>query len=908
MAEQKYNPFDRDPPDGQSPNVSGSYEMQNPSTPTGNASSGQESTGSLFRSEDMSLCQLFIQSEAGFNSVYEMGDAGVVQFRDLNQGTVAFQRKFVNEVRRCDEMERRLEFLKTEVKKYDFEIWDLVNQAIPSPQEMNELETNLEKLEMELLQINENDRILKTRFLELTEMKHVLNKTNFFLDDPKVSSSPSSGHSSLDMSNLHSDGKPEDSLLIMDKGEDGSGLKVHFLAGVISKERLPAFEKMLFRVSRGNAFLRYMDIEEALDDPLDNKAQIFKSVFVIFFQGSNLKNKIQKICEGFRATIYPCPAIAADRRGVSTKVLTRLSDLEVTLTETNGYRNRVLGTVSKNIKCWFSKVIEIKSIFYIMNMFKADVTKNVLIAECWIPSNDIMQIRERLGRAHRHCGTMVDPVVNKVTTSEDPPTFFRTNKYTSAFQALVDAYGVASPKEMNPAVFTIVTFPFLFGVMFGDVGHAFIIILFGLWMIIKEKDLEARKINSEIWQIFFSGRYLIIMMGIFGMYAGFMYNDCFSKSFNIFGSSYQVYQQDDYIMTVSSDMIDPAAPYNETRPAGYYGTPYIFGMDPVWQFATNMIDYTNTFKLKLSIIFGVCHMAFGICLSFLNHKYFKDWVSVWAEFVPQMLFFASLFGYLAFMIIVKWWTYFASNDPQYLPRSEYCAPNLLILFIDMFLFSTEDPEGDGCLSYYMGPTVVSWYYQQYGQYALIGIAVASIPIMLLGKPLAKLRKHNQIHPTEFYQDTATLETEEEANQSLESGVPEQIKEFDFSEIMILQGIHTIEFCLGCVSHTASYLRLWALSLAHNQLSEVLWEMVMIEGFVVTEWYGAFLLYAIFAFWAACTIAILVVMEGLSAFLHTLRLHWVEFQSKFYKGEGYPFEPYSLKESLKLAELDFYGSS
>lgn len=105
-------------------------------------------------------------------------------------------------------------------------------------------------------------------------------------------------------------------------------------------------------------------------------------------------------------------------------------------------------------------------------------------------------------------------------------------------------------------------------------------------------------------------------------------------------------------------------------------------------------------------------------------------------------------------------------------------------------------------------------------------------------------------------------------------------------------IETIEFVLGTVSNTASYLRLWALSLAHGQLAEVFLTQIFIYALKAKN-FNLTLLLALFlwpAFWAV-TFGVLMCMDALECFLHTLRLHWVEFQNKFYKGEGYAFKPF-----------------
>ena len=96
----------------------------------------------------------------------------------------AFQRKFVNEVRRCDEMERKLRFLEKEIKKDGIPMAECNSiPEAPQPREMIDLEATFEKLENELREVNQNAEALKRNYLELSELKHVLKKTQIFFDE-----------------------------------------------------------------------------------------------------------------------------------------------------------------------------------------------------------------------------------------------------------------------------------------------------------------------------------------------------------------------------------------------------------------------------------------------------------------------------------------------------------------------------------------------------------------------------------------------------------------------------------------------------------------------------------------------------------------------------------------------------
>lgn len=96
----------------------------------------------------------------------------------------------------------------------------------------------------------------------------------------------------------------------------------------------------------------------------------------------------------------------------------------------------------------------------------------------------------------------VSTIFQPLVTYEAPPTYHQTNKVTHSFQEIVDAYGVAKYREANPAPFTIVTFPFLFAVMFGDFGHGLLLLAFALWMVLREKIMGHQQLDEILGMCF----------------------------------------------------------------------------------------------------------------------------------------------------------------------------------------------------------------------------------------------------------------------------------------------------------------------------------------------------------------------------------------------------------------------
>jgi V-type H+-transporting ATPase subunit a len=370
-------------------------------------------------------------------------------------------------------------------------------------------------------------------------------------------------------------------------------MDIGFVAGVITRDRIGAFERILWRTLRGNLYMNQSEIPEPIIDPSSNE-EINKNVFVIFAHGKEITAKIRKISESLGANLYNVDENSELRRDQIHEVNTALSDVGSVLRNTKTTLDAELTQIARSLAAWMIIVKKEKAVFDTMNKFSYDQARKTLIAEAWCPTHSLPLIKATLQDVNDRAGLSVPTIVNQIRTNKTPPTFIRTNKFTEAYQTIINAYGTAKYREVNPGLPTIVTFPFLFAVMFGDLGHGMLMTMAAVFMIFFEVKLAKAKLDELTYMAFY-GRYIMLLMGIFSMYTGLIYNDMFSKTLEIFPSAWKWPTDFQEHESVAASL------------KGSYRYP--FGLDWGWHGSENDLLFTNSFKMKLSILLGWCHVS-----------------------------------------------------------------------------------------------------------------------------------------------------------------------------------------------------------------------------------------------------------------------------------------------------------
>ena len=799
-----------------------------------------EAFSGLYRSESMTKYDVVMQRDAVHHILFHVGRVGVAQFVDLRGSDTAFNRPYTATIRRCDDLERRLRYLLSQMKDANVDVMpDDETPLAPGGHALDQLERVLDQKEGELRQLNGALDSLHVQMNRLREMYEVG---------------------------------------VRDYGGGGyDGVEVrpaggqHMLLGTMPTKHIEQFCRMAFRISRGNAFVRSDEIKEPFVTLTGEQTP--KSVFVVYAPSDRLMTKLRKISEGLGAQLID-PKELHSAKGTPAAVTAQIESMKATLSQTDTQKLLLLRGICDAVARWYATVLSEKNIYATMNLL--ETTGSMAKAQVWVPDADIDQFTSALEVGTQAAGETLAPVVSRAMSQKVPPTFFRTNKITEIFQGIVDSYGVARYKEANPGVFTIVTFPYLFGIMYGDIGHGVLLTLFAGALLIFEKQLLGQKLN-EIFGMIFGGRYLLFGMGLMATYVGVLYNDFFGMSVQLFQTAYE---WPPLPPNGPGGLVNPTFP--TARPSVKPVTPYAFGIDAAWAETENKLEFYNSVKMKCAVIVGVVQMMLGIFLSLTNHIRNRDMRKVFFEFAPAAIFLGATFGYMGVIIIVKWCTTWENTN---------VAPSLLETMTNFFL-----APGTVSVPLYAGQAGVQTF--------LLLLAFSQVPLMLIVIPLLERRdaKQKEAVKEAYYArvtSSAAAAAAEDGEGLLAPQQPDEDEEpFQMSEVMIHYVIHTIEFVLGCVSNTASYLRLWALSLAHAQLSEVFLNFALLAAMGMDSGNGVVLMLG-FGVWLGATIGVLLLMESLSAFLHALRLHWVEFQSKFYAGDGKAWTPFDLVEASKL---------
>ena len=825
-----------------------------------------------------------------------------MEFEDLTKNDLEAKKAFSDMIKRCDEVKKNIdEFI---------QIFTDFSLQTDGPSTFNEINAKLS------LDIQERDKKHGSTYFDLVESEiaktdrkikelldsheQVRENLNILFEKNHVLRKVTKLITSDDAFKNFGENESEEEGIIANNATN-----LVLVAGIIPIENEMKFKRMVFRVSRGNASTAFYSLEispeeyfytttlrqRALSNSMKNdtvsiiNSELYqntknkKKIFSVVFAGGSegiLLKKILKVCEIFQASRFNIPKttqVTKELNALSEDIDEKKSILQnierslmAILKENNQFKE------CKGIKYTFYKLYFEQQRLIYLNLGKCILRENFIDGRVWIPKYKLHEVESVLNNLYKDKENKINASLIDIDNefNSKPPTLILVNEFTSIPQLIVDTYGVPSYKEINPGYFTIITFPFLFGVMFGDIGHSLFILCLAIYLLANNKTLS--KSSNSMVRVLAQARYFLLLMAFFSLYCGTLYNDFLSVPL-YFKSCY------------------PKTGKKEEHLDKDKNCKYHYGLDPVWYTAHNELAFVNSLKMKFSVIIGLSQMTLGIIMKGINSLYEKNMIDFFLIFIPELIFMLIFFGYMDALIFLKWTHKYDGIEDQ--------APDIKSFLMNMVLEFGKLPS----------PPAEGKDWELYGSRAfferlhliflIVGIAcllIMLVPPIFLNYKKAKnknKKRMNEIMDNEANEILIRTDNDDN-NENQENNEPK------ISDFVVASVIETIEFALGAVSNTASYLRLWALSLAHSQLAAVFFEygVGMLSRFKDNPFVDGILLSVVFVIFGSVTFFVLLCMDLMECFLHTLRLHWVEFQNKFFKAEGHKFRPFSFEINLQ----------
>ncbi|MGQ9722632.1 MAG: V-type ATP synthase subunit I [Candidatus Jordarchaeum sp.] len=507
------------------------------------------------------------------------------------------------------------------------------------------------------------------------------------------------------------------------------------------------------------------------------------------------------------------------------------------------------------------------------------VTKATVEVWGWIPLERVQSVRRIIEKVTDD--TAIIEVSLPDFPEEEFPTKMENPKKLTVYEGLVKSFGIPKYTEIDPTKLIVFTFPLFFGMMFPDVAHGGLLALIaGLVLLWKRR----KPVITGMLKYLLDGAGLLFICGISAVIFGFLFG-------SVFGSHH---------------VIDPLW-YNP------------FPADP------SMAASANFKFLRLAIIIGVVEISLGLILKFRNlwrekkrkMAFFQPLCLLWLYIGAFLIIFSEEFG----VMFMNWFSPTGGINFTVL-ATLFQSPGSLTLFDYLTILQNSNITSMWYITIkplkVLEPLTLGGYFIDTGWWHTLEL-IAQINYIqgehLLHELLANIQtiliystKSNwpvfHLPPANLIFYTSVISP---AIVSLVGtiGVSHEKSE-GFSE--------GLDYLISLLSHSVSFARIFALAAVHLVLSEIFLELpgppALANVYQVIEYTfpgGSIPRIEVFAeslLWAAVGTIFIMLLEGLVSFLNSLRLHWVEFFSKFYVTGGRECAPFASHRQVTRLEENY----